>query len=124
MNIETLREYCLTKAGVTEGFPFDNDTLVFKVMGKMFALCSLEKADSVNLKCDPEYALRLREEYPGRVIAGWHMNKKHWNTVSLDGGLPEALLRSLIDHSYELVASSLKKADKAALQALQDEEAE
>jgi predicted DNA-binding protein (MmcQ/YjbR family) len=113
MNIETLRLYCLEKVGTTEGLPFGNDTLVFKVKGKLFALTSLETAQTVNLKCDPERAIKLREHYPEQIHPGYHMNKKHWNTVSLD--LSEALLRELIDHSYELVVKSLKKADREAL---------
>ena len=115
MNVETLRLYCLGKAGTTEGFPFDNDTLVFKVRGKMFALISLATALTVNLKCDPERALSLRAHHPEQVRPGYHMNKKHWNTVSLD--LPTDLLRELVDHSYELVVKTLKKADQDALSA-------
>ena len=82
MNIETLREYCLEKKGVTETFPFDSETLVFKVMDKMYALVSLERRPpQINLKCDPEWAVELRETYDGVIIPGYHMNKKHWNTV-------------------------------------------
>ena len=120
MHIEAFRNQCITKAGVTESFPFDEDTLVFKVMGKMFALTSLSNPVTANLKCDPEYALELREEYPERIIPGWHMNKKHWNTVSLQDGLKEELLESLIQHSYDMVVKTLKKADKEALRALQE----
>ncbi|MEO1449734.1 MAG: MmcQ/YjbR family DNA-binding protein, partial [Bacteroidota bacterium] len=103
-----------------ESFPFDEDTLVFKVMGKMFALTSLSNPVSANLKCDPEYSMELREQYPERIKPGWHMSKKHWNTVSLQEGLREDLLESLIQHSYEMVVKGLKKADKEALKALQE----
>jgi predicted DNA-binding protein (MmcQ/YjbR family) len=112
MNLETYYEYCLSKKGVTEHFPFDEDTLVFKVGGKMFALSSLaqwEKNEaSVNLKCDPERAQELRAEYD-EIKPGFHMSKVHWNTVSLSGNLPAALVKELIDHSYELVFKSLTK---------------
>ncbi|BFP40374.1 MmcQ/YjbR family DNA-binding protein [Flavobacteriaceae bacterium GF1] len=109
MNIEQLREYCISKRGVTESFPFDEHTLVFKVMGKMFALVALERLPSqVNLKCDPERALTLREEYDGIIIPGYHMSKKHWNTLFLDQ-LPPLFLKELIDHSYNLVVSQLPK---------------
>ena len=109
MNIEQLRAYCISKKGVTESFPFDEHTLVFKVMGKMFALVALERVPSqVNLKCDPERALTLREEYDGIIIPGYHMSKKHWNTLYLDQ-LPPLFLKELIDHSYNLVVSKLPK---------------
>lgn len=115
MNIEQFREYCLAKKGTSEDFPFDETTLVLRVMGKIFALTGLEGEDfKVNLKCDPDYALELREQHP-EVQPGYHMNKKHWNTVNFDGGLDESLLRRLVDLSYEIVASSLKKAEKEAL---------
>ena len=102
MDIVTLREYCLDKKNVTESFPFDEDTLVFKVNGKIFALVSLEGDLSINLKCDPELALELREKYSS-VIPGYHMNKKHWNTVLVDGSIPESEIYSWIDHSFKLV---------------------
>ena len=109
MNIEQLREYCISKKGATESFPFDEHTLVFKVMGKMFALVALERVPSqVNLKCDPERALALREEYDGIIIPGYHMSKKHWNTLYLEQ-LPPLFLKELIDHSYNLVVSKLPK---------------
>lgn len=117
MDVEVLRNYCLEKPGVTEGFPFDNETLVFKVMNKMFALSNLEKNVSVNLKCDPERAMDLREEFEA-VKPGWHMNKKHWNTVSFNMDLGDRRLLDLVDHSYELVAKSLKKADRELLQGM------
>lgn len=116
MHIEALRQYCLLKPEVTESFPFDNDTLVFKVAGKMFALISLEKPTTVNLKCEPTYALELREQYPEAVRPGWHMHKKYWNTVSLDQGLPGPFIRDLIDHSYAQVVAGLKRADRERLQ--------
>lgn len=108
MDIETYREYCITKPGVTEEFPFDANTLVFKVMGKMFALADVAAFESINLKCDPEKAVELREQYPG-VTPGYHMNKKHWNTVQMDGSIDDNLVRELIDHSYNLVLASLPK---------------
>ncbi|MGO3181202.1 MAG: MmcQ/YjbR family DNA-binding protein [Aequorivita sp.] len=110
MNIEEFRAYCISKKGVTESFPFGEDTLVFKVMDKVFALAGLDKhPTTVNLKCDPERAIELREEYDGLIIPGYHMNKKHWNTVEIEGNLPSKLLLELIDHSYDLVAKSLTK---------------
>ena len=112
MNIQNFYEYCLAKKGVTEHFPFDEDTLVFKVGGKMFALSSLiqwEKGEaSINLKCDPDRALELRAEYDG-INAGYHMSKVHWNTVDVDSDVGEKMLRELIDHSYELIFKSLTK---------------
>ncbi len=107
MHIEALRDYCLAKPGVSEGFPFDEVTLVFKVMGKIFAITSLERMPAqVNLKADPEWSAELRETYEGVIIPGYHMNKKHWNTV-LFNALPQALIHELIDHSYALVVASL-----------------
>jgi predicted DNA-binding protein (MmcQ/YjbR family) len=102
MNIEILREYCLSKKDTTESFPFGEDTLVFKVGGKIFALANLDGDPTINLKCDPSFALELREKYPS-VIPGYHMNKKHWNTVLLDGSIPDKEIFSWIDHSYNLV---------------------
>jgi len=102
---ETIREFCLSKTGVTESFPFDEDTLVFKVMGKIFALLSLE-ARSINLKCDPEKAIALREVYPD-VSPGYHMNKKYWNTIRLSGAIPDKLIREWITESYKLVVDGL-----------------
>lgn len=106
MNIEELREYCLSKKGVSESFPFDETTLVFKVMDKMFVLTDLEGDLSINLKCDPDMANELREKYPA-VLPGYHMNKEHWNTVMIDGSIPERLIREWIDHSYNLVIRQL-----------------
>ena len=114
MNIESYREYCLSKKGVTEDFPFDNETLVFKVGGKMFALTGIEQFKSINLKCDPERAVELREQYPG-ILPGYHMSKKHWNTVMMDGSVPMKLIIQMIDDSYNLVLSSLPKRDRDAL---------
>lgn len=108
MDIESYRAYCLALHGVTEGFPFDDKTLVFKVGGKMFALLDLDYFKSVNLKCDPDYALELRAENEG-IIPGYHMNKKHWNTVSVLGEVPDKLLLDLTVHSYQLVYNSLTK---------------
>ncbi len=117
MTFEALHRYCGQKKGVTEEFPFDEDTLVFKVMGKMFALTSLERLPvSINLKCDPERAIELRESYEA-VQPGYHMSKKHWNTVICDGSIPDAEIRELVDHSYDLVVKGLKKADREKLQA-------
>ena len=115
MNIEDFREYCLAKKASSEDFPFGPDTLVMRVGGKLFALTGLDgERFTVNLKCDPDRAVELREEHP-EIIPGWHMNKKHWNTVDFEGSLDGRLLRELIDHSYDLVAKSLKKAEKEAL---------
>jgi predicted DNA-binding protein (MmcQ/YjbR family) len=102
MNIEILREYCISKEGSEETFPFGEDTLVFKKDGKIFALANLDGDPTVNLKCDPAYALELRERYPC-VQPGYHMNKKHWNTILLDGSIPDKEVFSWIDHSYNLI---------------------
>lgn len=104
MNIEELREYCLSKKGVTESFPFDNVTLVFKVVGKMFLLTNTDGEFSINIKCDPEKAISLREHYPC-VLPGYHMDKKHWNTVLIDGTIADALLKEWIDDSYSLIVN-------------------
>jgi predicted DNA-binding protein (MmcQ/YjbR family) len=123
MNIEEFRDFCLSKTGAEESFPFDEDTLVFKVGSKIFALCSLSRIPtSINLKCDPEYALELREHFGGIVNPGYHMNKKHWNTILLEGALTMELYTSLIDHSYDLVKNSLPKKVKLALQDLETHE--
>ncbi|MBS1653445.1 MAG: MmcQ/YjbR family DNA-binding protein [Bacteroidetes bacterium] len=109
MNIETLQEYCLSKPGVEETLPFGPDTLVYKVKGKMFLLTGLDSEEfSFNVKCDPGKALELREEFPC-VLPGWHMNKKHWNTIMVDGSVSSKQLKEWIDHSYELVVQSLPK---------------
>ena len=108
MNVEDFRDFCLRKSGVTEGFPFDSKTLVFKVAGKMFALTDIDMFEFINLKCDPERSLELRETYNG-VKPGWHMNKRLWNSVSVDLDVPEELLLELITHSYEEVVKTLTK---------------
>ena len=108
-NVESFRVYCLEKKAVTESFPFDESTLVFKVAGKMFALMSLDSPKlRVNLKCDPERSIELREQYPS-IIPGYHMSKKHWNTLIVDGSFNQELFRELIDLSYDLVIKSLTK---------------
>ncbi|NOQ51908.1 MAG: MmcQ/YjbR family DNA-binding protein [Desulfuromonadaceae bacterium] len=112
MDFETLRSYLLAKAGAIEDFPFDSTTLVIKVSGKMFALLSLnEEPLRVNLKCDPLKAEVLRQRYPA-VLPGYHMNKRHWNTVVLDGSVPEEEMLAMIDDSYELVVKGLPKAQR------------
>ncbi|HUH32728.1 MAG TPA: MmcQ/YjbR family DNA-binding protein [Daejeonella sp.] len=114
MNIESLRDYCLAKAGVAETLPFGPDTLVFKVSDKMFLLVGLDDPESFNVKCDPEKAVSLREEYE-EVQPGYHMNKVHWNTVSMNGRLTESQLKEMIDHSYNLVVSALPKSKQDLL---------
>ncbi len=114
MNIEEIRIYCLSKKQATEGFPFGDDTLVFKVKGKMFVLMNLEGELRMNLKCDPEEAIRLREKYDA-VIPGYHMNKKLWNTVIVDSNINNQLLKKWIDDSYKLVVSKLPKKDQIGL---------
>jgi predicted DNA-binding protein (MmcQ/YjbR family) len=112
MNIEAIREYCLSKKGAEEDYPFDEETLVFKVSGKMFALIPLEKFPlQINLKCDPEKAIELREEYDC-IQPGWHMSKKHWNTVILEGNIRWNDLKEWIDHSYNEVVKGLKKSER------------
>ena len=110
MNLDYFYEFCLSKKGVTEHFPFNEDTLVLKVGGKMFLLSSLSSWENgspqVNLKCDPERAQELRAEYDG-IQPGYHMSKKHWNTISINKDVSDALVKELIDHSYELVFTSL-----------------
>jgi len=108
MDIESFRDYCISKPFVTEEFPFDNNTLVFKVMGKMFALTDVEAFKSINLKCDPELALELRETYSS-VIPGYHMNKKHWNTVMMDGSISDELIKEWTEISFQLVVDKLPK---------------
>jgi predicted DNA-binding protein (MmcQ/YjbR family) len=117
LNVEQFRSYCLAKRGVTEEFPFGEETLVYKVMDKMFALAGVTLFESINLKCDPEQAAELREQYPA-VLPGYHMNKKHWNTVLIDGSLPDKLVKNWIDNSYNLVVASLPAKVKAELKAL------
>jgi predicted DNA-binding protein (MmcQ/YjbR family) len=114
MNLESFREYCLTKPNVTEGMPFGETVVVFKVGCKMFALASLDEIPTtVNLKCDPDLALELRDRYE-QVRPGYHMNKKHWNTVELGTGVPDGELRKMIDHSYDRVVASLTRPKREA----------
>ncbi len=110
MDIETIRNYCITKSNVTESLPFDDDTLVFKVNGKIFAMINLSGETCLNVKCDPELAAELRERYPA-VEPGYHMNKQHWNTIHIDGSVPDSIILGWIDHSYELVTPK-KRAPK------------
>ena len=113
MDVVEFREYCLGKPNTTEGTPFGETVLVFKVAGKMFALMSLDEVPATaNLKCDPDLALDLRDRYE-QVRPGYHMNKKHWNTVEIEGGIPETELRKMIDHSYDLVVQSLPRATRS-----------
>jgi len=117
MDQESIREYCLSKYAVTEGFPFNDTALVFKVAGKMFAVLDLsEDQRGISLKCDPERAIVLREHYP-EVTPAWHFNKQHWNGVNLNGTVPDRELIAWIDHSYEIVVASLpkKKRNEAGL---------
>ncbi|NUM31580.1 MAG: MmcQ/YjbR family DNA-binding protein [Bacteroidetes bacterium] len=108
MDIEFYRNFCINKKGVTEEFPFDKSTLVFKVFGKMFALFDIDSFESVNLKCDPEKAIALREQF-NDIIPGFHMNKKHWNTINFNGSVSDKLILELTNHSYELVLNSIPK---------------
>ena len=108
MTLEQLQAYCAKKSGVSWDTPFGPDGLAFGVAGKMFALAPINVFDTVNLKCDPERAVELRERYEG-IIPGFHMNKQHWNTVDVTGGVPQKLIWELVDHSYELVRASLPK---------------
>lgn len=115
--LDEYREYCLSKPGVTEHTPFGPDTLVFKVMNKMFALTGIDEFEYINLKCDPERAAELRENWHG-IKPGWHMNKHHWNSVFADGSVPDNMIFELTDHSYELVVASLPKKVRAELDSI------
>ncbi len=118
MNVEDVTAYCLAKKGVTHGFPFGGDTLVFKVMNKMFLLTGLETIPArINVKCDPEWALALREEHE-EITPGYHMSKVHWNTVEIEASLSDAFILKLIDHSYEIIVESLPKKIKEEWQFL------
>lgn len=117
MHIESFRAYCLSLDGSHESTPFDLDTLVFKVKNKMFALTSISLFDRVNLKCDPEYAIELREENPS-ILPGFHMNKKHWNSIVIDGSVSDTLIYALIYHSYALVIKGLPKSQRDELHLL------
>jgi len=123
MDIQQFYEFCLSKKGVTEHFPFDEETLVFKVGGKMFCLTSLNQWEkgtpSLNLKCDPERAEELRAEYEA-IIPGWHMSKIHWNTVAFNSDVSDKMMRELINHSYELVFNSLSKKIQAEINELEN----
>lgn len=114
MNIEELRTYCLSLKGVTEDFPFDESTLVFKVCGKMFCMTDLESDLSINVKNEPEKNIELREEYPA-IKPGYHMSKIHWNTVDIDGSLPDDFIKNLIDESYDLVVLKLNRQEQQKL---------
>ena len=115
MDLEQFREYCLSKPHVTEGTPFGEEVIVFKVGSKIFALASLDEVPArVNLKCDPDRALGLRDRFE-EVQPGYHMNKKHWNTVTIEGAIPPRELRAMIDHSYELVVASLTRKERERL---------
>lgn len=114
MNIEELREYCLSKKAVTESFPFDDVTLVFKVLGKIFVLTNIEGDFSINVKCDPELAVELRERYPN-VQPGYHMNKSCWNTVFIEGDISDKQLFEWIDHSYDEVVKKMTKKQRDSL---------
>ncbi|MGW4950226.1 MmcQ/YjbR family DNA-binding protein [Streptomyces parvulus] len=116
MSPEDLRGLCLSFNASVEDFPFNPETSVFKVLGKMFALSSLDgRPLTVNLKCDPDDAIRLRGEYPGLVVPGWHMNKRHWNTVTADDQLPDRVVRELVEDSYDLVVAGLPRAERLRL---------
>lgn len=116
INVEELRAYCIQKKGVTESFPFDSETLVFKISDKIFLLMSLDAHPlSFNVKCDPEKAVQLRETYPENVLPGYHMNKLHWNTVIVNQELSSNLIKSFIDDSYALVLKSLPKVKQLSL---------
>jgi len=120
MNIEELRDYCLSFAGASESMPFDDTTLVFKVMDKMFALTSLDGELSISVKCNPELAIELRERY-SCVVPGYHMNKVHWNTVFIDGTVAEVLVKEWITRSYTLIVAALPKKLKDELAQIQKE---
>ncbi|MFD9459612.1 MmcQ/YjbR family DNA-binding protein [Streptomyces sp. NPDC060027] len=116
MTPRQLRAFCLSFDAAVEDFPFTPETSVFKVLGKLFALTNLD-ADplKVNLKCDPQDAIRLRDQYPGLILPGYHMNKRHWNTVTVDGELPDRLVRELVEDSYDLVVAGLPRAERLRL---------
>ncbi|MFH0518273.1 MmcQ/YjbR family DNA-binding protein [Streptomyces sp. M41] len=116
MSPEELRDLCLSFTAAVEDFPFNPDTSVFKVGGKLFALTDLgARPLTVNLKCDPEDAVRLRGEYEGLIVPGYHMNKRHWNTVTVDGELPDGMVRELVEDSYDLVVAGLPRAERLRL---------
>lgn len=114
MNVEEFYNYCIKKPFVEESFPFDKNTLVFKLKNKIFALCNIEEFSFINLKCNPEHAIHLREKYNG-IQSAYHMNKKHWNSVYTNLDVPDQLIFDLIDHSYTLIAKALPKKDQFPL---------
>ena len=115
MNLEELRDYCLSLPHVTEDMPCGEDILVFRICNRIFVLTSLESVPlRVSLKCDPERAIELREEFPNKIVAGYHLNKKHWNTVLLEG-LPPALIKEMIQHSYDQVLAKVPKKEREML---------
>ncbi len=121
MNIEDFREYCLSFTGVTEGYPFDEDTLVFKVMDKMFAMADVENFERINLKCDPVKAAMLRDLY-AEVKPGYHMNKRHWNSVNPKGELDDVLIKEWIEDSYNLVVENLPRKKQKKLEAMEEDD--
>ena len=122
MNLEELREYCLSLPHTTEDMPFDEDILVFRICNRIFALTSLESVPlRVSLKCDPERAMELREQYPDKIVAGYHLNKKHWNTVRIDGSLPDSLIEEWITDSYNLVVMGLPQKVRQELSAYRNQ---
>jgi predicted DNA-binding protein (MmcQ/YjbR family) len=114
MFLDEVRKYCLKKKGVAEELPFGDDNPVYKVLGKIFLIASLTPPITINLKCDPEKAIDLRERH-SEIQPGYHMNKRYWNTIDLEGALSDKLILEMIDHSYELVVAGLKKSDKEKL---------
>lgn len=118
MHIEAFRAHCIARPGVEETFPFDESTLVYKVMGKMFAICDVDHFTGFTAKCDPEWAIELREQYPEGILPGYHTSKTHWNTIIAESNVPDDLQRKLIDHSYELVVAGLTKKLQAELSKL------
>ncbi|HAJ99680.1 MAG TPA: MmcQ-like protein [Bacteroidales bacterium] len=123
MDIEAFRDYCLSKDGVDESFPFDNKTLVFKVMGKIFVLTDVDTFQTVNVKCEPELAISLREQYPA-VLPGYHMNKQHWNTIVMDGSIGDDTIKEWIDHSYKMVVQGLPPKMRSLLALMQEKQSD
>jgi predicted DNA-binding protein (MmcQ/YjbR family) len=119
LTLEVIKAYCLAKPGSSAGYPFGEGTLVFKVLDRMYALCSEDEQPlRINLKCDPDDALALRAQYSA-IIPGYHMNKKHWNSLIMDGSLQDSLVFELIDHSYQLVISKLSQAKQRKLKSIE-----
>lgn len=115
-NPQNILDYCGSRKAATSDFPFDDEVLVFRVMNKMFALINVKELSFINLKCDPDYAIALRQKYPKWITPGYHMNKKLWNSVYFDGDLTDEFVYELIDHSWDLIVKSLKKADRELLE--------